>query len=199
MLDDEGRPLPFTPERHSQFSKRESAKINRLSKRLPLVFWPRLAPLLTSDLPAYVVSCFGPVLSVFMFLIMSPGLMVATFLATPLLLADEVVHKTYAFFKTGGRESPRLVQLEQLAHKGYEVARLYYLVGRLAARQGVRVVKRQTARRGGVRGLLAWGVGRAVDVAMHPVRTATTLWGVGVSAVQITGSVVGAARDAMNA
>lgn len=198
LLDDEGRALPPTPEQNKQTSARgDKIRVNRLGKRMPLVFWPRLAPLLTSDLPAYVVSCFGPVLSVFMFLIMSPGLMVATFLATPLLLADEVLHKTYTFFKTGGRESPRLVQLEQLAHKGYEIGRLYYLVSRLAVKQGVRVVKRQTARRGGVKGLVAWGAGKAVNIAMHPIETAKWVWGVGGTAVEITGGVISAAKDVM--
>lgn len=101
-----------------------------------------------------------------------PAAVATAFVGAPLVVADCLVQKSYETFQDG----PIVSNVEKAAMQVFEAGKLSLIVGKLVARQSLRVLNRQIDRHGGI-GKIAQTVGSAVvDRAMHPVETIGAVW-----------------------
>jgi len=102
-------------------------------------------------------------------MVMMPSLVVSAFFAVPLLSLDLLLHRGYDSL---AEESETLDKCEVGMGNLANVGKLYFLVGKLVAKQAIRVAGKQVERRGGVKGVVGDVCGgvseRAASEASEP-------------------------------
>lgn len=137
------------------------------------VLWPPIGPAVTSACQwGKEEAEKKPLLAVALGLTLWPAAITATIVATPLVVADDFLQKTYESFS----DKPLVENLERGAAELFAAARLCLLCGRLMTRQTLRVASRQIERRGGPQKVAQDLGGMALDRAMHPVETIGMAW-----------------------
>jgi hypothetical protein len=166
-------------------------------KKQPVVFWPSLVTFL-KRLPLKQCMATHPILATLamLCLLTPPPFLALLFVATPLVITDTIIHKTYDVLRTSYPDSVDTVEIS--FGQMLEVLKLYVLLVKIFCKTSTRVLQRQLRRRGGVVGVSKEIANFGLDRAMHPIESCGMVWrgvvGVGGMLGRVGGIVLGVER-----
>lgn len=187
-LDGEGKALSSSEERRCARSRQMMMKKNRIR-----LIWPALGPkvMAAGRWTKNDALVKRPILTIAVGMAAMPSLVLGAFFAMPILTADYALQRGYE-----ACDGEVLDKAEVGFANVAEVGKLYWLTGKIVAKQGLRVGRRQLDRRGGVGGVVKSVASSVVSCAADPVGTTKVIiGGVGdvvsgvVNGVQLAGEV----------